>query len=131
MNRSQIFLLLAIKTASILQKERIHVSLNKVSIPFLVILYRHGIVQNFTLLNNTTNKINIKILIYLRYFFNKPVCKNLKILSKPSLFFQVSFTDLCLLHDKKHILFLSTSKGILTNLDCKIKNLGGIALFKC
>lgn len=131
MNRSQIFLLLAIKTASILHKERIQLYLNKISMPLLVVLYKHGVIQNFTLLNNKLNKKSIKILIYLRYFFNKTVCKNLKFISKPSLFLFLSFSDICLLYDKRHTLFLSTSAGILTSLECKKKKIGGVALFKC
>jgi ribosomal protein S8 len=131
MNKSQIYLLLAVKSASTLQKEKIQVSLNKVSIPFLITLYKHGIIQNFILLNNWRNKQKIKILIYLRYFFNKSVCKNLKFFSKPSLFTFLPYADICLLYDKKHTLFLSTSSGILTNLECKIKKIGGVALFKC
>lgn len=132
MPKNQIFLLLAIKTASTLQKERVQISLSKASIPFLVTLYKHGLIQNFLLSGPlVTLKKKIQILIYLRYFFNKPICKNLKILSKPSLTLCLTFTDICLIYDKRHTIFLSTSSGILTNLECKKKKIGGITLFKC
>lgn len=131
MNKSQISLLLAIKIASTLQKERLQIPLKKVSIPFLITLYKHGIIQNFLKLGVSSNEKEPKCLIYLRYFFNKSIVKNLKILSKPSLYLHLRFTDICLLHDRKHTLFISTSKGILTNFECKIKKIGGIALFKC
>jgi len=131
MKKSQIFLLLAIKSASIFKKEKIQILLKKLNLPFLILLYKYGIIQNFLKLNITFNKTQLKFLIYLRYFFNKPVCKNLKLLSKPSLCIALRFIDICLLYDKKHTLFFSTSQGIITNLECKIKHLGGNILFSC
>jgi small subunit ribosomal protein S8 len=131
MNKSQISLLLAIKTASVSQKEKIKVSLNKISIFLLNALYKHGIIQNFIKLDAGQAAQSPKFLIFLRYFFNKPVVKNLKTFSKPSLKLYLRFADICLIHDKKHTLFLSTSKGILTNFECKLKKIGGIILFKC
>jgi ribosomal protein S8 len=112
MNKNQISLLLAIKTASVLQKEKIQISLSKISILLLSALYKHGIIQNFIRLNSI-------------------VVKNFKIFSKPSINLYLSFADICLIQDKKHTLFLSTSNGILTNFECKLKKVGGIILFKC
>ena len=131
MNKNQIHLLLAIKTASILQKETLYFSLKIVSISFLTILYKQGLIQNFIKLNVKFFKKQIKILIFLRYFFNKLIFKNLKFFSKPSLYLYLNYTNICLTYDKKHTLFLSTSKGILTNFECKVKKIGGIILFKC
>lgn len=130
MNKNQISLLLAIKTASILQKEKIQISLSKISILLLSALYKHGIIQNFIKLNVAHNGNSPKFLIFLRYFFNKPVVKNFKIFSKPSINLYLRFADICLIQDKKHTLFLSTPKGILTNFECKSKKVGGIVLFK-
>lgn len=131
MTKSQIYLLLAIKTASTLQKDSIQISFKKTIIPLLITLYRQGLIQNFIKLG--TNIVNNQkiFLIYLRYFFNKPVFKNLKFFSKPSSCLYFNFLDICLLQDKKHIVFLSTPKGILTNLECKVKKTGGLVLFRC
>jgi small subunit ribosomal protein S8 len=131
MSRSHIHLLLTIKTASLLQKERVQVPLKFASLSFLTMLYKHGIIQNFIKIGSVFTIKQSKILIYLRYFFSKPIVKNLKFFSKPSLYLYLSFNDVCLINDKKHTLFISTSKGILTNLECKIKKIGGIVLFKC
>lgn len=131
MNKSQIFLLFAIKTATVLQKEKIKISLTKINISLLSALYKHGIVQNFIKLDATQPGKSPKFLIYLRYFFNKPVVKNFKVFSKPSLNLYLRFFDICLIQDKKHTLFLSTPNGILTNFECKLKKIGGIVLFRC
>jgi small subunit ribosomal protein S8 len=131
MSKAQIYLLLTIKTASLLQKENVKAPLKFISISFLITLYKHGIIQNFIKLGSVFFSKQPNILIYLRYFFTNSTVKNLKIISKPSLYLHLCFRDVCLIHDKKHTLFISTSKGILTNLECKLKKLGGIVLFKC
>ena len=70
MNKSQISLLIAIKTADTLQKEKIQVYLQKINIPILVTLYKHGIIQNFTVINSGLKKQIFKVLIFLFYTLN-------------------------------------------------------------
>jgi ribosomal protein S8 len=54
---------------------------------------------------------------------------DLKILSKPSLIKYVSLKDLKKNPKKKTVVFLSTTKGILTDSQCKLRSIGGKLLF--
>ncbi len=128
MNNQTITLLMLIKTASLENKNAFLITFKKSILKLLPVLYKQGIIQNFSVVTILNKQ---KILINLRYSFNKPICKNIKLLSKPSLYLHLTFTDICLLCDKRHLLFLSTKKGILTSLECKIYGTGGTALFLC
>lgn len=128
MNKNLLSLLIILKAASLMQKESLQVQSIQVDYLLVKVLYKHGIIQNFIKQNNSCRST---ILIFLRYFFNVAAFQFFKILSKPSLVLHLKFRDLNLLHDKKHTLFLQTSKGILSNFECKVKKIGGIALFKC
>ena len=130
MNKNNLILLNLLKSASILQKNNIIVPLKKSNINLLILLYKQGLIQNFIFLSNTFFK-HPKILIKLRFFFNKSICKNLKLLSKPGLYLYLTFEEISLLYDKRHIIYFSTINGLLTNFACKKKQIGGIALFKC
>ncbi len=131
MNTSTITLFSAIKTASILQKERIFLPYTKLTISFLKLFYKCGLIQNFYIIKKASFLVASKVLVYIRYYFNLPIFNTFKIISKPSIYFYLKFADLCLISDKRHTLFLSTSYGVLSNLECKKKRLGGIALFRC
>jgi small subunit ribosomal protein S8 len=130
MNKNFITLLSLLKVASVENKEIVQIPLKKANNKLLIALYKHGLIQNFTQVNSISLS-NPKTLIRLRYSFNNSFCKNIKLLSKPSVYLYLSYESICRLSDKRHILFLSTNKGILTNLECKIKRVGGIALFTC
>lgn len=126
MNISVINLLLKLKSFSLIQKESVVVSYNRQYIDILRILYEKGFIQSFCLINNKTS-----ILINLRYYYNKPVFKNFKIISKPSLDTYIQVKDLYKLEDKKFVFFLSTPNGLLTSSECKRSGVGGKLLFMC
>ena len=56
-------------------------------------------------------------------------CKNLKIISKPSCVRYVSSNEIKKLSNKRHVLFISTNKGITTHSFCKYNKIGGVLLF--
>jgi ribosomal protein S8 len=130
MNKNSIHLLTLLKVASIAKKHKVIVPFNKINIKILNSLYTNGIIQNFIQFSDlkSTKKY---LIVQLRFFFHMSTCSLIKIISKPSLYYYLSFSDLCLLFDKRQLLFLSTTAGILTSVECKQKKLGGIILFKC
>ena len=118
--------------------------ISQISNPFLVILeivndtpfikIEAFSIRSFLYFLLTSNSITLelpllKIFITLRYFNNKSVFKNLKIFSTPSKINFLNTKDLAKVTNKKFILFLSTSQGLLTNIECKKKNIGGKLLF--
>ncbi len=130
MNKNNLILLSLLKSASILQKNTLILPLKKSNINLLILLYKQGLIQNFTFLSNNFFK-HPKILIRLRFFFNKSIFKNFKLLSKPGLYLYLTFEEICLLYDKRNVIYFSTINGLLTQFECKKQKIGGIALFKC
>lgn len=130
MTLSILTLLISIRNASLLQKESVLIPFSKVGCALLKILYKNGIIQNFFTLKGTFF-LSERFIVYLRYFFSIPTVRSIKLISKPSLRFFLTFQDLCQLTDTRHTLFLSTVKGILSSFDCKKQQVGGTVLFKC
>ena len=126
MNLTKIKFLLTLKNSSLVKKEYILTLFFKKNYDIIYILYKEGIIQSFNLQN-----FNKKIIIYLRYYYNKILLNSLKIISKPSNTKFLKIKDLYKLNIKKKLFILSTSKGLKTLLDCKKSNLGGKLLFIC
>lgn len=120
--------LIKLKNASLSKKEIVTLEYNPLCLELLHVLYSEGLIQTFSV-EQLDGKIFLKIC--LRYFFNKPVLKNLKLFSKPSHVKYVRYSDLCKIVDRKFIFVLSTNQGILTSLECKKKKIGGKLLFMC
>ena len=130
MNINLINLLSKLKNASFSKKEQISVVYNSLCLDVVRLLYKEGFIQSFFVKQTQfSSGKKLKIFITLRYFNNKSVFKNLKIFSKPSKINFLNTKDLAKVTNKKFILFLSTSQGLLTNTECKKKNIGGKLLF--
>ena len=115
---------MSLKMSSLFRKEYLTTVLSKQSLNLTTVLYKEGFIQSYQIKNNKLN-------ILLRYFFNKPVLRSLKIISTPSKSRFLNLKTLTKLPNKKLVLFLSTTKGILTLEQCKEQKLGGKALFYC
>ena len=129
MNNNIIRFLIELKNASLSRKETITVEYSRLSNNLVKTLYREGFIQSFKTLAGKEN--TKKIVVTLRYYFNKPVFNNLKLFSKPSHLRYMKFSDICNISDKKYVCFFSTNKGILTILECKKNKIGGKLLFVC
>ena len=130
MNNNLIKFLVQLKNASLLRKETTVFVCNFLHLKLLKILYLEGLIQSFCI-GKQKKKDSFVIKVTLRYFYNKSILKNLKILSKPSHLKYIKYSDICKISDRKFVFFLSTSKGILTSLECKKKRIGGKLLFMC
>lgn len=130
MRTSLINLLLKLKNASIAQKETIKIVPNKICEKLLKKLYLEGFIQSFKEIKNPISNKK-EILVSLRYFSNKNIFNNLHLISTPSKVKYITYVDLCKINEIKLTLFLSTTRGFITNLECKKYKLGGKVLFAC
>ena len=130
MNSQLINILAQLKTASLNRKESIVVDCSRLSLNVIKALYKEGFVQSFKIIY-ISSTAKPSILVNLRYYFNNPIFKKLKLLSTSSKIKVLDFYNLSRLNIKKDVLFLSTSKGILTLLECKQQKLGGVLFFIC
>ena len=129
MNKNLINFLIKLKNASLTQKEVVIIESNKICNSLLEVLYNEGFIQSFRIDKNNEGKDIL--VITLRYFCNKPILRNLQIISKPSSIKYMKLSDICQIADKRFVFFFSTSKGFMTGLDCKKKKVGGKLLFMC
>ena len=99
-------LLLQLKNASINRKSYIIVNNYSKNLPILENLYEEGFIQSYKLLYKSN-----KILIYLRYYENKPVFNNLRLLGTVLTIKNIKLKELAFFFNRKFVLFLSTNKG--------------------
>ncbi len=131
MKNTLIKFLIKLKNASFSRCENVYVEFNLLSLELTELLYREGFIQSFSIEEKVTNGlVQVKIKINLRYFYNKPLLKDLKIISTPVQLAYLGVKNLAKFPSTKHVFFFSTSRGLLTGLQCKEKNLGGLLLFK-
>ena len=87
-------------------------------------LYNLGFIFGYTLKNK-------KIIIYVKRAQIKIFINNIKIYSKPSKFYYISYYQIenLIIKNPRIIFFLSTSFGVLTNNNILLKKQGGVLLF--
>ena len=93
---------------------------NNMTLNFLFLLYKQGLIRSFFILRNQK-----EILVYLKYKNKKPVIFEIKIVSKPSKRIYWSFSTLFLYYRKysfSNIYILSTPKGLITSNDVIMKD---------
>lgn len=97
---------------------------NKLTINFLFLLYKIGLIRSFHILRNERN-----ILIYLKYKNTKPVIYSIDLISKPSR--RIYWNLNVLSHNYRKYAFstfyiISTSQGLITSNDAILhKNISG------
>ena len=106
-----------IKNGYLAKKSKIVQQKSKQSINILNILVKEGFIKSYKI--NSKNQLDI----YLKYKKNKAVIVEIKRLSKPGKRLYITNKDLY--KNKKGFYIISTSIGILTDLQAKKLNVGG------
>jgi small subunit ribosomal protein S8 len=106
-----------IKNGYLVKKSKIIQQKSKQSINILNILIKEGFIKSYKI--NSNNQLDI----YLKYRKNKAVLTDIKRLSKPGK--RLYITNKNLYIKKKGFYIISTSSGILTDLQAKQLNVGG------
>ena len=124
MNLTVINFLSKLKNVSLIKKKIFVVKFNISFLPILNILYKEGLLLSYIKKNNN-------IVIYFNYFHNTDSLKNLKIISSMAKSIYLNKINLSKIVEKNKLLVFSTSKGILTSLECKKMGIGGKFIFIC
>ena len=130
MNITFTYLFLILKNAALLKKEFIVIKYNLFFIPFLESFYQEGFLLSYKILYDSTSSI-IGIKVYFRFLYNKFNLSGLKLISTVSNKKYLKYKDICKFFSIKSVLFLSTTKGILTNLESQKQLIGGKLYFVC
>nr|YP_010394022.1 ribosomal protein S8 [Hyaloperonospora arabidopsidis]DAZ88030.1 TPA_asm: ribosomal protein S8 [Hyaloperonospora arabidopsidis] len=111
-----------IKNGYLAKKSKISHQKSKQSINILNIFIKEGFIKSYKI--NSKNQLDI----YLKYRQNKAVISEIKRLSKPGK--RLYITNKNLYQKKSGFYIISTSIGILTNLQAKKLNVGGELICK-
>nr|UQT68350.1 ribosomal protein S8 [Nothophytophthora sp.] len=111
-----------IKNGYLAKKSKITQQKSKQSINILNILVREGFIKSYKI--NSKNQLDI----YLKYKKNNAVITEIKRLSKPGKRLYIKNKDLY--RKKRGFYIISTSIGILTDLQAKKLNVGGELICK-
>jgi small subunit ribosomal protein S8 len=86
------------------------------------VLKKEGYIENFKLIEDKKQGL---VKVYLRYIGGKPVIKKLKRISKPGLRVYTKCEKIPSVLRGRGIAIISTSKGIMTNIEAKELGVGG------
>lgn len=87
-------------------------------------LYKEGYINGY-------RELGMKeIIVYLKYYLDKPVIRNISRLSKPGQRTYLSAKDLETINSTTELYILSTPQGILSSNEASRLHIGGEALFK-
>jgi small subunit ribosomal protein S8 len=111
-----------IKNGYLSKKPKITQQNSKQSISILNIMVREGFIKSYKI--NSNNKLEI----YLKYRKNEPIITEIQRLSKPGKRVYIKNKDLY--KKKRGFYIISTSNGILTDLEAKKLNIGGELICK-
>ena len=105
-------------------------ALNNVTIPnskfrarILDVLKREGYISNYKLLSDSKNKSSL--LVDLKYHNGLPVIKEIKRVSKPGRRIYAKADSISKIQNGLGLAIVSTSKGIMSDNDARMKNVGG------
>ena len=99
---------------------------NGFSLIILKNLYDEGLISGYNLLSVS------KVMIRLKYIDKTPLISSFELISKPSLQVYLNFNNLDFFFYKYDYFFISTSLGIVSSKDLKLKlnsKIGGLVLF--
>ncbi|NQT95165.1 MAG: 30S ribosomal protein S8 [Candidatus Omnitrophica bacterium] len=114
-----------IRNASSAKKDTVECPASKMRKSICEILKREGFIRDFRMLND--NKQG-GVRIYLKYSKSKekiPAINNLKRVSKPGLRIYKKEDEVPDVLGGRGVSIVSTSKGILTNIECREQKIGG------
>lgn len=108
----------------------LHSPVSKLCLDILNILYKKGLIRGFIITLCKKKKINtVKVL--LKYdFYGLPLIKNVKRISKPGRRIYSPIKNLWKINNGIGLIILSTPKGLMTDNDARLLNVGGEILCK-
>lgn len=108
----------------------LHKPLSKFCMNILNILYKEGFIRGFHLITSDKNNI-VRVKVLLKYDSSgQPTIKQIKRISKPGRRFYIPIKSLWKINNGIGILILSTPKGLMTDEDARLLNVGGEVLCK-
>jgi small subunit ribosomal protein S8 len=111
-----------VRNAIMAKKENVDVPSSNTVKSILEILKKENYIENFKLIEDKKQGV---ARIYLKYIASKPEIKSIKRVSKPGLRIYVKHDKVPMVLRGRGLAIISTSKGIVTDKECRELGLGG------
>lgn len=118
-------LLTRIRNANNERHEKVEIPLSKLKLEIVKVLKAEGFIKDFAVSKSGGFD---KIVVTLKYVDKERVIKGLKRISKPGLRVYAKSEDLPRVLNGLGVAIISTSKGVLTDKDARLQNIGGEVL---
>lgn len=123
-------MIIRIKNAYRVGKEKVGIPYSRLKENICEILKREGFIEDYSVENSdsiSTKNINIKLAYYEE---KKPTIIDIKTTSTPGIRFYKKVKDIRRYKNGLGIEIFSTSAGILSDIECKERKIGGLSLIK-
>lgn len=104
------------------RKRRVDMPISKLKIEIARILKENHFIHDFKVLDDGRHGV---LRIYLKYYEDRPVIRNIKRVSRPGLRRYAGAEKLPRVRNGLGIAIVSTSQGVLSDRDARVKNVGG------
>ena len=112
-----------IRNAQLRALYNVKIPCSKFRAKILEVLKQEGYISNYKLLSDSKNKNSL--VVDLKYYNGLPVIKEIKRVSKPGRRIYAKAASITKIQNGLGLAIISTSKGIMSDNDARIKNVGG------
>ena len=112
-----------IRNAQLRLLSNVKIPSSKFRAKILDVLKQEGYISNYKLLSDSKNKNSL--VVDLKYYNGLPVIKEIKRVSKPGRRIYAKANSISKIQNGLGMAIVSTSKGIMSDNDARIKNVGG------
>jgi small subunit ribosomal protein S8 len=112
-----------IRNAQLRELYHVKIPNSKFREKILEVLKQEGYISNYKHLSDAKNK-NL-LIVDLKYYNGSPVIKEIKRVSKPGRRIYAKATSIPKIKNGLGLAIISTSKGIMSDNDARVKNVGG------
>ncbi len=117
-------LITRIRNGQMARKKTVDSPLSRAREDLLKVLQSEGYIRGYTIVDGENHGYKV-LRIELKYFEGKPVICEIKRISKPGRRVYSSVSDLPLVRNGLGINILSTSKGVMSDVDARKQSIGG------
>jgi|TARA_B100001964_G_scaffold172480_1_gene189905 small subunit ribosomal protein S8 len=112
-----------IRNAQLRELYHVKIPNSKFRARILEVLKQEGYISNYKHLSDSNNKSTL--IVDLKYYNGSPVIKEIKRVSKPGRRIYAKATSISKIQNGLGLAIISTSKGIMSDNDARVKNVGG------
>ena len=115
-------MLTRIRNAGMARQRRVDMPVSKLKTEIARLLKDNGYIHDYKLLDDGKHGV---LRLYLKYFQDKPVIRELRRVSKPGLRQYVGVDDIPRVRNGLGMAMLSTSRGVMTDAQARAAKVGG------